>query len=519
MNKNDFDFNQIKLNSSIIEGFHNTFVGEVLDERVDTPSVHREWWTYATTDKYKKIAIAAPRSHAKSTCMTVSFTLANLFFRTKKNILVVSASEEIALQFTTTLSNIIKNSEGLMLTFNGSTPLNFVKDTVGELVLEFKDGYQCRVVAKGAGQRVRGVQWGSVRPDLIIIDDLEDDKSVETKEQRDKLDNWIYKTLLPCGSIKCNIIWIGTILHYDSCLNRVMPKGENKTQTPLRTICKKPIGGWYSVKYKAHNEDFSHILWPERWNRELLTNKLEEYVELNKRDVYYQEYLNEPHDDKNSHVRKAWFHSMSEEDLDEKKTPKLYYAAADLAIGLKEKDDYSVFIVGGKCSDGLLHIVEIIRERLGPHEIIDTMIELQRRYKLQLFTIESEKIEKAIYPFLVERMFKENLIINLNRISPTKDKAARAVSIIARMKNGGVRFNKELENYQELENEMTGFPYRTHDDCFDSMAYLGLGLHKYSDSDTAEEIEKQEYIDEREERRELLANEQSFLFNYHDTGY
>ncbi|MDG6356030.1 hypothetical protein QAA22_11710, partial [Glaesserella parasuis] len=62
------------------------------------------------------------------------------------------------------------------------------------------------------------------RPDLVILDDIENDEQVRNPEQRDKLHNWLKKTVLPLGSAdgKLDVIYIGTILHYDSVLNRTL---------------------------------------------------------------------------------------------------------------------------------------------------------------------------------------------------------------------------------------------------------------------------------------------------------
>ena len=43
-----------------------------------------------------------------------------------------------------------------------------------------------RIMAISKGQKIRGLRHRERRPDLIIIDDLENTEGVKTKEQRDK---------------------------------------------------------------------------------------------------------------------------------------------------------------------------------------------------------------------------------------------------------------------------------------------------------------------------------------------
>jgi hypothetical protein len=48
-----------------------------------------------------------------------------------------------------------------------------------------------QVFGRGAGQKLRGAKaFGSVRPDLIIVDDLENDEQILTEQQRKKLFDW-----------------------------------------------------------------------------------------------------------------------------------------------------------------------------------------------------------------------------------------------------------------------------------------------------------------------------------------
>lgn len=63
-----------------------------------------------------------------------------------------------------------------------------------------------------------------VRPDLCVLDDIENDEQVRSPEQRDKLQSWLTKTVLPLGGAgaKFDVVYIGTILHYDSVLSRTL---------------------------------------------------------------------------------------------------------------------------------------------------------------------------------------------------------------------------------------------------------------------------------------------------------
>lgn len=54
-------------------------------------------------------------------------------------------------------------------------------------------------VAGSNSKALRGLRHGPHRPDLCVLDDIENDEQVRNPEQRDKLQSWLTKTVLPLG--------------------------------------------------------------------------------------------------------------------------------------------------------------------------------------------------------------------------------------------------------------------------------------------------------------------------------
>lgn len=451
-----------KLNSQIIHGFVTSCLVNNFDGSLKTPPFHFELWdSFCSPDKF--VAIAAPRSHAKSTAGTISYGLANILFKTRKHVLIVSNTEEQASAFLQEMRTIlvdndkIKNLFGLSKDEKGE--VKFSTDSVTELCGSFTDGSQFRILAKGSGQRLRGMLWNGTRPDLIICDDLEDDDICMNKERREKFRVWFMNALMPSRSSAGIVRIVGTILHMDSLLERLMPVEKAKTTViePLKIYSTKKVAGqWVSIKYRAHDEDFSNILWPEKFSKQELKEIREAYIAQGNPAGYSQEYLNVPIDESRAHFKRSDFNPIRKED--EKKHLN-YYIAADLAISEKERADYTVFAVGGVDENNVLHIKNIIRDRMDGQTIVNTVLQLQRMYKPQAFGIESTQISKAIGPFLREQMIAHNTYPNLIELKPHKtDKITRSYSIQGRMRVGAVRFDKEADWYQDLEDEMTRFP-------------------------------------------------------------
>lgn len=491
------------LNSNVIKGFVQSLLAKKFDGASDIPSFHEEWWDMACDTQHRFVAIAAPRSHAKSTCLTFSFALAAVLFRQHEFIIICSGSTSTSVLFLQDIKNEIIDNKEIQDLFgiprDEAGRVAFVKETEDDIIIEFEDGHKCRLMAKGAEQKLRGLKWGSKRPDLIIGDDLEDDEQVLNKDRREKFRKWFMGALVPALSMDGKVVIVGTILHLDSLLERLMPTelGRTTVYDGLKMYSSKKVGMWHSVKYKAHNDDFSKILWKERYTRDWFLDKYDEYNRQGMPEVYAQEFLNKPLDESNLYFKRGDFQGRTEDD---KKKDLNYYVSVDLAISQSDKADFSVFVVGGMDDNGLLHIVNVIRERMDGFEIANTLLTLQKVYDPVCFGIEDMQISKSIGPFLNRLMVEQNTFLNIIPLKPHRtDKITRARSIQARMRAGAVKFDKQADWYAGLESEMMRFPRDRHDDQVDGMSYLGIILDKMSEGRTEDEIEEEEYREEMED--------------------
>jgi len=484
-----------KLNADVMEGFVNSVLRKNFDRPAATPEFHKEIWDLVTSNS-KQVAIAAPRYHAKSTAVTHAYTLASVLFRESRYVLIVSDTVSQAIQFLGDIKKELLDNEDLRSLFsikNGPFP----KDTEDDLIVEMDDGYTFRIQAKGSEQKLRGLKWANLRPDLIIGDDMENDEIVMNKDRRMKFKRWFYGALIPCVSSSGKIRIVGTILHLDSLLENLMPNSQLTTHRGVKDLVREDLKEysrnilpWKSVKYRAHTDDFETLLWPEMKTAEQFKMLKDDYVRQGLADIYSQEMLNIPLDISDTFFKKTDFVAMKPE---EQKKNLVYYATCDLAVSQSQRADYSAFVVGGMDEDGKLYCKHVIKERMDALEIVDTILMIQKIYKPVLFGLEQGTIQKAIGPYLNEEMLKRGEFINTVLLKPSGDKLTRARSIQARMRSGACRFDKEADWYQNFEDELLRFPRDKHDDQVDAWAYLGLMLDRMWEAPTEKEFEKEEY--------------------------
>ena len=423
-----------------------------------------------------------------STAITHAAILACMLFRVKSFCLLVSDTEAQAAEFLGDIKAELTGNTTLRSTFGIK---KVIKDTETNIICQFKDGEMFRIVAKGSMQKVRGLKWRGKRPDLIVGDDLENDDIVMNPERREKFRRWFMNALIPCGSDTCSVRIVGTILHLDSMLQRLL-------DAPT----------WRTKVYEAHNHDFSEILWPEQFPQERLLAIRAGYEEQNDLDGYSQEYLNKPVAHGNAYFNPDYFYDFERDKNDKWLKPNLeYYAAADFAISEKEKADYTVITVAGVDPTGMVYIVNVNKFRGDADVIIEELINTQKHYKPNVFTFETEKIDKAIGPSLNRAMMRERTFLNINTITPTKSKTTRGRSIQALHKAGAIKYDKDSswfpDFYSELQTITDSGPRGKNDDMFDSFAYIGLTIDKYFDAQSDKEIEEEE----REEEYDNYADQ------------
>lgn len=462
-----------RLDAATIEGFVRAFLMTRYQNPQPIPDFHRDLWGLCCSED-RHVVAAAPRGFAKSTCVTHAYVLASLLFRSSRFVLIVSDTERQAMEFLGEIKAELQENESLIATFGVSKVL---KDTESDMIVKMKDGHYFRVLAKGSEQKVRGLRWRGTRPDLIVGDDLENDEIVMNPDRREKFRNWVLKALLPAGSDNCLVRFVGTVLHFDSMLERFLNDAN-----------------WKSLRFRAHADydDFSELLWPEKFPASRLREIRRMYASQQSPEGYSQEYLNHPIEASSAFFRKSDFLPMDEADRKKRKT---FYVLADFAISKSQRADSSAFAVVGVDEDGVMHVIDAYKDKLDSWQITEKVFELQSLWKPALFGIEEEKIKKAMGPFLNREMVRRGVYINFPDppLVPSKDKKQRASAIQARMRAGGLRFDTQADWFPVLQEELLRFPRGAHDDYVDVLSWAGLLLDRMVDAPSDRDIEEEEW--------------------------
>lgn len=489
------------LTREVVEGLVEAFLRKSFDKPAAIPDFHREMWDLCCAD-HKFVAIAAPRGFAKSTAVTHAYTIASIVFRLRSFVLLVADTETQATFFLSDIKKELTENDDLMAVFGikGIDASYGGKDSLTDFIVVFNDGHRARVIAKGAGQSMRGAKWDNKRPDLIICDDLENEEMVMNNDRRDSFRRWFSGTLLPCRSKDGIVRVVGTILHTDSQLNRLMPRLADKSKPCYVDDLREksnPKAIWLSARYRAHDVRLTKSLWPEYKPIEWLLEERAEKMSQGLMDVWAQEMLNIPYDESTAPFKRSYFAALEPGERDQTFN---YYIATDFATSEKQKSDYSVFVVAGINEKGTIYILHVIQERMESPDILTTLSALIKQYKPEMIFVEKGQIWNMLKPMVINSMLNDEMEFTIfNELASALDKRSRSTSIRARMAVGAVKFDKNRDWYQALEEECLGFPRLPHDDQVDGLSLLGLALQKFVEAPTKEEQNEELYEEELRE--------------------
>ena len=434
-------------------------------------------------------AIGAPRGEGKSTQVTQLFTLYCIVTAQKHYCVIVMDSIDQAYPMLEAIKAELEFNPRLKTDFPDACGQGRVWQA-GTVVT----ANDIKVQVAGSGKKLRGLRHGPYRPDLTILDDIENDEQVRNPEQRDKLNAWLNKTVLALGGAgqKYDVVYIGTILHYDSVLNRML---------------KNPF--WKSIKFKAM------LRWPDNmalWDRwealyrndgELVadafyqTHKLEmaqgaetswkargvlALMKIRARDghaTFDSEYQNDPvAGDAAPFANALQYWTALPDDL-------IYFGALDPSLGKagNSRDPSAIVIGGWQRSTGKLYVVEAqIKKRL-PDLIIEDVIRLQAQYRCQLWAVETVQFQEFLKTELVKRSAQRGIPVPARAVRPVSDKLLRIETLQPHMANGLILLHASQNT---LIDQLRHFPMADHDDGPDALHMLwmaaqsGVGAIEYT---------------------------------------
>lgn len=429
-------------------------------------------------------AVAAPRGHAKSTTLTFKGTMHAVLYGYKHYPIILSDSSDQAEGF---LENIRVEFEenGLIQEDFGNLQGKVWRNNV------ILTSTNIKVEAIGSGKKIRGRKHRNWRPDLLILDDIENDENVRTPEQRTKLSNWFNKAVSKAGDDYTDIIYIGTLLHYDSLLAHTL------ANTGYKSIKYKAVLAFSDAEelwkqwediytdlsnethqedgrefFEAHREEMlagTQVLWEEKLSYyDLMKMRIDEGEA-----AFNSEEQNEPINPDDCLFQEEWFDYYNEAEIDFKDRNFVFYGFVDPSLGKTKHSDFSAIITLVKHKvTGYMYVFDADIERRHPDRIIEDILEKERRIRrdygrgYKKFGCETVQFQWFLKEELVKASARAELYLPVEEVPQTTDKVLRIQTMQPDVKNKYIKFNRR---HKRLLEQMVQFPMGAHDDGPDAL--------------------------------------------------
>lgn len=445
-------------------------------------------------DSETKALVCSPRSHAKSTLTSYALVLWATLYGYKKFVLIVSATSKVASQFIVNLRVTLESNDRIKDDF-GEQKGNSIWNST-EMMMQ-NGAY---IISKGANSQIRGLNHSGSRCDLILLDDMESAEEVSSNDQVNELEHWLNADCIPAGAPgRCDVIFIGTILSYNSVLWRLLTEAKysswsRKRFQAVREFSTSPLWNeWESIMtdlsrgdesytdardfYDGHKEEMlkdTEVLWPEQ--------RRDQYLWLMERQLesplaFAAEYMNDPQTEELAIFKQAWIDKCMYEEAPEVKEVNI---AIDPAVSAKRTADYSVVIVVARCTDNYFYVLKCDAQKRSGSKLVEDakkIIAEYYRYKPSVY-VESNQLQLFLSTALERELIEEGIYLDWNEVfhAGTKDKkSTRIESLAPHIKNGHIKFKADQ---RILLSQLRLFP-RSHDDTVDA---LEMAMRPFLDS-------------------------------------
>lgn len=460
--------------------YQNTkaFCKVVFPERFSRPfsSLTDQLFDILDNPNIQKAVIAAPRGWGKTSIFNMAYPAKKILFREAKFIVPISCTATQAVTQGENLKRKLQTSALVRELFGEMKSETFSKDlwitSTGTMVLP-----------RGAGQQVRGILSGDDRPDLIIVDDLEDSEAVKNDEQRKKLKEWFFSdvvNIVDRGSKDWKIVVIGTVLHEDALLVNLLEDPD-----------------WFSVKLELCDDNFRSN-WPDFMSDDEVRALAESYAKKGLLHLFFMEYRNSvittdaPFQQQFFKYYEEKDHALNvDRDVDN-------FVIIDPAKTTNMASDYSAIVgIGANMRNQAIYVRDIINEKLHPDELYEKAFAMCKRLNARVLGVEVTGLNEFITHPLKTWITRKGLVLELIELkarggSKPTSKEDRVRALVPFYRQGLIYHNKAV--CAPLEAQLISFPRSKYWDVMDCTAYLVEMLEmgeRYMSPQGVEDIESE----------------------------
>ena len=417
-----------------------------------------------------KNVVAAPRGIGKTSLMLYGKASRHILFESKKFIIYLSNSAENAVLQTDSLKHeLLSNLK--VRKFFGSIKTKRIEDEYEEQFSKkaWVTSGGTLVLPRGAGQQIRGLLYHGHRPDLIIIDDLEDKGEIMNEKIRKKNKEWFFSDVLKCISRydkNFEFVYIDTLKHEDALLQDLLDAED-----------------WNSICQSVCDADYNSLA-PSFMTTEEIKKEVKEHEAKGLLDVFYREMMNIPVASVNATFKSEYFRYYEEGILQLTAHP----TADGVAEECIQLDDLISFVIIDPAKEVQIHnadtaivgvsidrktqkifVRDIVSGKMYPDQIYKETFQMVHKLKAMIIAVEVTSLHQFISQPFQNAMRMENIYAQYHELKAIGKKEERISSMAPYYRQGQVFHNRMVCG--KLEIQLSSFPRSKLMDVMDALGY------------------------------------------------
>lgn len=441
--------------------FHHYFSYELADYHFE---MFKDAEDLVTTDERRELAWIMYRESAKTTLAKL-FIIWMIVFKKRLYINVDSADKENSERILFDVAFELSNNKALIADFgvfySRKKGIDDVKQT---RINNFVTENGIRVEAHSTQESIRGRLHLNQRPDFLLLDDFETNKTKDSAAYTKQIQEHITEAM---GGMSSNgrILYLGNYITEFGNVQFLMDRAKRDDRIKIHNVPvmdENEIPYW-KAKYARTDEE------AQKTGKVSIEDKMRQLGSY----VFSYEMMNKPIDDTQAEFKRKYIRTATESDV--KQLDTLCFITIDSAVSEKENADYTGITINWVSSDNKWYI-NTYRLKVNTKELIDHIFYLVETYNPKTIAIEETTFIIAIKPFLQEEMRKRAKFFSMTMLKhKSTQKETRIRAIIPRWENNGIFL---VGDNIELLDEMRSFPRGVHDDVLDSLAYQQQVAHR-----------------------------------------
>jgi len=336
-----------------------------------------------------------------------------------------------------------------------------------------------RIEAYGRGASVRGLNAREGRPKIILLDDIQDVGDMNSQTTLEQDFEWYDSDVRYLG-VKSRIFFIANNLGKKCLIERIFENAD--------------AFGYKTMKVPVCDAEFTKSAWPDLISIEQIKQEKENSLQVGTLATWYRERMCEAVSDEMRVFHENTFQYYPYVNRGKMSADMNVFIRVDPAVGLKQANDPTVFLVGGFNADSNIFLLDGCHGNWTTKEKLDRLFSLCGRWNPINVGVENSKEGQLFIQAVRSEMPKRNVFFKIEEVTHgSKQKETRILMLEPRFTERTVWFpDGRYDWLDELKEQLLGFTREgaktLHDDYIDTLAYFLQKTYKPSGKEVKKEF-------------------------------